>query len=190
MRKICKTFCCCFMCCKCCKKPDYINEISNTTLLLPKNDTNRNKVLDQNKLHLFGCIYPGSQNIILNYSKSAIKKITSGLEHCLLLFNDGKLFGLGKNNYGQLGQKITIEGNIYDKLSPIAIDLNHIPEYKNSPIEIIDIACGDKVSHVLVKVKTNTILLKFGISEKDIYRDDVESITVIVSLFPYYIFLF
>ena len=53
----------------------------------------------------------------LQASATTIVKVSVGNQHSLYLTNDGKLYGMGANNYGQLGVSGTD-----DRLTPVLID--------------------------------------------------------------------
>ena len=58
----------------------------------------------------FGAVPLQLQNCPLNLSSlspSLVKKVECGNSHCLILFQDGSLFGFGGNEEGQLGIKLT-----------------------------------------------------------------------------------
>ena len=192
MKSFCKTLCCCFSCCSCCRKTDYYKDIRSDTLLLPKKSSGNGKgsgIADYSKAYIYGTVCEGFSNFNFNLSKFSngiIKKVVCGDSHCLILFSDGNMFGVGNNIYGQLGQKISKNTNL-NELTLLKVDLSFNQLLKNSEFSIVDIAAGSNFSLVLIKSsksKTNT-LLRFGINEKDKYNDGNEEIQTIVSILYY-----
>lgn len=184
MRKCCKTYCCCFMCCKCCKKTDYINEIDNTTCLLP--EINKNKLSgDESKFVVFGKIFAEFNKEIIELQKInkniVIKRIAIGKEHLLILFNDGNLYGIGKNNFGQLGKPLNKDNTLFKDFVRIEASKSVVSDLKCSDYQVSDIACGDNFSIILIRANNTTRLLRFGINEEDKYKDDFDKIKTIVS---------
>lgn len=170
------------MICKCCKKTDFMNDIDNNTRLLP--DLNNNALSSASReLQVFGKLFPEFNKETLyinNLSKSAIRKIAFGDEHLLILFEDGSLFGLGKNNLGQLGQTIGKDGNQFSEF--IRVDLNKriLGIIKANKYEVIDIACGNSFSLLFIKANNECRIIRLGINEEDKYKDDFNDIRVMV----------
>jgi hypothetical protein len=108
-------------------------------------------------------------------NKSMIKKIVCGHSHCLILFSDGELYGFGENINGQLGLPIGKDSNYVSEIKKLKIDSSAVPNYK-----IVDIACGDMYSLVLVNSKNNNFLVKFGLCKEDIYSDRYEDLKTVV----------
>lgn len=165
--------CCCFACCPCFKKKDYLSDINNTTLLLPKNEYSKDKFFDEGKIYVFGKIHDSFANTnfaVSQYSKSPLKKVVCGIDHGLFLFNDGNLFGVGNNTYGQLGQEIKKDGNTYSSLTLLKVQLEG---FKDKKLDILDIAAGNSFSLILVKPQGSeqNYVIKFGITDKARYAD-------------------
>lgn len=173
-----KIFCCS---CKCFKKTKYEDEITKETLLLPKNPSSKQKNIVENKLIVYGTCCPGFSNTSLNlleYSSSTVKKIVSGENHVLILFSDGKLYGIGSNTNGQLGLKLDINGGCLMKLTLINLNFESYNDYKSLKYDVIDIAAGDLFSLVLIKFSgiTNPILVRLSINDRDKYSDTFNNI--------------
>eukprot|EP01029_Cantina_marsupialis_P007445 TRINITY_DN18269_c0_g2_i1.p1 TRINITY_DN18269_c0_g2~~TRINITY_DN18269_c0_g2_i1.p1 ORF type:complete len:1058 (-),score=253.66 TRINITY_DN18269_c0_g2_i1:105-3278(-) len=79
-----------------------------------------------------------------------MKKVCCGQQHSLLLSKSGKVYACGQGKRGQLGTNI-----VDDRFSPVII-----PSLKN--IKVIDIACGD--SHSLVLLEDGRVMA-FGAGE-------------------------
>eukprot|EP00340_Litonotus_pictus_P000526 CAMPEP_0170518320 /NCGR_PEP_ID=MMETSP0209-20121228/4038_1 /TAXON_ID=665100 ORGANISM="Litonotus pictus, Strain P1" /NCGR_SAMPLE_ID=MMETSP0209 /ASSEMBLY_ACC=CAM_ASM_000301 /LENGTH=381 /DNA_ID=CAMNT_0010803835 /DNA_START=112 /DNA_END=1257 /DNA_ORIENTATION=+ len=128
---------------------------------------------------MFGKIYPehNAEMIeIKKYSNSLIRKVSIGNEHLLILFADGTLFGLGKNNLGQLGKKLTTESNSYSELTKLSVSDRILKDLNVKDYNILDIACGDNFSLLLVQFKGFSRIIRFGIHESDRYKDKIEEI--------------
>jgi hypothetical protein len=154
-------------------------DLDENTRLLPKIDESKS-IFQKNELFLFGIVPDNLREIGLDLNlinKSKIKKICSGNSHCLILFNDGELFGFGENICGQLGLPIQKIGNFISEIKSLKFTL---PDKKD--IKIIDIACGDLYSLVLVNWKNNNYLVKFGLGQEDIYRDNYENVKTVVRI--------
>lgn len=172
---------CCFTCCRCCKKQtDYLKDIDTTTRLLPEN---KNSKLDHNnsKIVVLGKIYPESNKESIELNKSLVRKITTGNDHMLVLFNDGSLFALGKNNYGQLGLKLTKDNNTFNELKQLVLNNSVLEKLKITKYEVSDIACGDNFSLVLITFGSSSAIVRFGIKEEDKYKDNFEQTSTVVS---------
>ena len=156
-----------FFCCGCCKKSPlvYLNEVN--TKLLPKNEATV-ALLEKNELFCFGSVPDNLRWMDINSFNSLVKKIVTGKNHCLILFEDGQLFGFGGNEEGQLGMNISEIK--YDSLTLIRYSENN-NIINNQRIE--DIAAGDNFSLILVRdSQNNQHLLRFGIKLIDKYNID------------------
>ena len=119
----------------------------------------------------------GSVIDISKYTKSFVRKIVCGSNHCLILFNDGQLAGFGGNEDGQLGLDLIKHGNYVNEIKtnrfaiydPVA--RTNITEY-----DIIDIAAGDNFSLIVVRANLRNVLIRLGLRPEDKYRDDHASI--------------
>lgn len=181
----CKKIFCCFSCCKCCKKYQYFDEIDSTTRLLPVRENTENKSLET-KMILFGKKITETSNEMIEISKitkKAIKKIVIGDEHLLVLFVDGTLFGMGKNNLGQLGFPLLNDNNTYSDLKQIFLPKEMISKLGGGKYEIIDIAAADTFSILIILVNNFTYIIRFGICDSDKYKDDIKEIKTIVRYF-------
>ncbi len=121
---------------------------------------------------------------VSNYSKSFVRKIVCGTNHCLVLFNDGQLAVFGSNEEGQLGLKLKKEGNYLNEITLNRFNLtieNAAGKKKLQPgeYEIWDIAAGDNFSLLLLRVNMKCILVRFGISPEDKYSNEIETISII-----------
>ena len=159
-----------FFCCGCCKKSPlvYLNEVN--TKLLPKNEATIG-LIEKNELFSFGSVPDNLRWMEINNFNSLVKKIAIGKNHCLILFENGQLFGFGGNEEGQLG--MNIRDNIFDSLTLIRFnDNNNI--INDQRIE--DIAAGDNFSLILVRdSQENQHLLRFGIKLIDKYNIDARN---------------
>lgn len=108
-----------------------------------------------------------------------LKKISVGDNHCIILFNSGKIAVFGDNSNGQLGIsfKKGDKDNNRNELVMINPDLNN-DNIKN--YEIIDIACGQNFSLLLISANSVNYLYKFGFKQEDRYRDDIDEVNPIV----------
>ncbi|XP_055373431.1 regulator of chromosome condensation [Condylostylus longicornis] len=69
-----------------------------------------------------------------------VKKICGGQHHTLLLTNDGKVYAIGRRDYGRLGL-----GNLQDDVN----ELKSIEAFEK--LKIIDIACGEAQSFAIAE---------------------------------------
>jgi alpha-tubulin suppressor-like RCC1 family protein len=172
---------CCFSCCRCCKKQtNYLKDIDTTTRLLPENKNSKLN-LKETKIIVFGKIYPESNKESIELNKNLVRKITIGNEHLLILFNDGTLYALGKNNYGQLGLKLTKDNNSFNEIKQLVLNNSVLEKLKISKYDVSDIACGDNFSLVLITFGSNSAIIRFGIKEEDKYKDNFEQANTVVS---------
>lgn len=172
-----------FYCLPCTRQSSFDDEIIENTILLPANPNNNKNVIKENKLYVFGNECLGFDNNILNIkeiSNTNIKKIVSGDNHVLILFSDGRLFGIGNNTEGQLGLRLEQENLYLTKLLEIRIDLSNT-SFSGNKYEILDIAAGNNYSLILVKFNnSNTAdVIKFGLNQSDKYSDDLKSLKVV-----------
>lgn len=153
---------------------------------MPKSEKTK-KFLEKNEIHSYGVVPENLRGAIIdvsNYSKSFVRKIVCGSNHCLILFNDGLLAGFGSNDEGQLGFKFKKDGNYYNELNlnkfiftiqtPAGDKIINPGEY-----EIWDISAGDNFSLILVRVNLMCYLIKFGISTEDKYSNEIETISTV-----------
>jgi len=160
-----------FFCCGCCKKSPlvYLNEVN--TKLLPKNEATIG-LIEKNELFSFGSVPDNLRWMELNNFNSLVKKIVTGRNHCLILFENGQLFGFGGNEEGQLG--MNIKDNNFDSLTLIRFNDNNNNIINDQRIE--DIAAGDNFSLILVRdAQENQHLLRFGIKLIDKYNVDARN---------------
>jgi alpha-tubulin suppressor-like RCC1 family protein len=108
-----------------------------------------------------------------------LRKICIGKNHSIALFESGKISVLGDNHNGQLGIpfKKTCEGNKFDEWYTFSPEIDTL---KNS--SVIDIACGDDFSLLLISENQQNILVRLGYKQEDKYRDNIEDISPIVNL--------
>jgi alpha-tubulin suppressor-like RCC1 family protein len=121
---------------------------------------------------------------ISQFTKSLVKKIVCGTNHCIILFNDGQLAGFGSNEEGQLGFDIKKEGKY---LNEIRINKFNFTDPETGQIiddyQISDIGTGDNFSLILVRSGINRyFLIKFGINAEERYLEDSENIKTINTL--------
>lgn len=107
-------------------------------------------------------------------SSSQLKKIECGNSHCLLLFQDGSLYGFGGNEEGQLGIKMKGEKTQFIN-KPAQIN------FINSKLEysIEDIAVGDNFSLILARINKQCQIFQFGLVFQDKYKSSLQEIKVI-----------
>jgi len=110
-----------------------------------------------------------------------VKKITAGNNHVLVLFSSGKLGVIGDNTNGQLGLPFK-KGESENKINEIFVYLPKIEDEKFKKYEIIDIACGENFSLLLISANYKNYLFKLGYSQEDRYRDDIDLINPIVNI--------
>ena len=135
--------------------------------MFPRNQSDQN-MFEENQLFGFGDVPEFLKNSVLklkDYSSAPIKKISCGRNHYLLLFQDGKLYGFGGNEEGQLGLAITPQSKKVDKMSLIKIHSSIAKEY-----HIDDIAAGDSFSLLLLKFNNKSKIIRFGIDFKNKYK--------------------
>ena len=179
MKKFCRKLCCCFSCCRCCKKVDYIKNVTNLTRLLPEPE---DKLEDNEPKYIlsFGIYTQQFKKELFNLSdisKYKVKAISFGNEHTLILFSDGSVYGIGKNNDGQLGKQITKDKNDYNEFVNLKLNDKIKDLIKSSNITILDISCGDTFSNLLVTANEQERIIRFGISTSDRYRDELSNIS-------------
>jgi alpha-tubulin suppressor-like RCC1 family protein len=155
---------------------------------LPKNPYTKG-IFEQNELHCYGFISNENTKTFLldKYidKNDFVKKISAGENQILILFGSGKLGVLGDNANGQLGLPLKRgeNENIINEIfvyKPNLIDNNYVNLNVNS-YQIIDIACGEHFSLLLVSINNKNYLYKLGYSQEDRYKDDIENISPIVS---------
>ena len=163
-----------FFCCGCCKKSPLINLNEVNTKLLPKNELTID-LIEKNELFSFGSVPDNVRLFDLTNFNSLIKKIVIGKNHCLILFENGQLFGFGGNEEGQLG--MNINENKFDSLTLIRLNnLNFNNFIINNPI-VEDIAAGENFSIILIRDSDNNQhLIRFGIKLEDKYNLDENNI--------------
>jgi len=108
-----------------------------------------------------------------------LKKICIGKDHCIALFESGKISVIGDNHNGQLGIpfKKTGDGilNKFDEWYTFAPEIETLKS-KN----VIDIACGDGFSLLLISENQKNVLIKLGYKQEDKYKDNIDAISPIV----------
>ncbi len=150
--------------------------------MLPKNLHTKN-IFENNELHCYGLI-PEEMKETFSFDKlidknDNVKKISAGKHHILVLFASGKLGVIGDNSNGQLGLAFK-KGESENKVNEIFVYIPVIQNESFNKYEIIDIACGENFSLLLVSVNNNNYLYRLGYSQEDRYRDDIEKINPIV----------
>lgn len=108
-----------------------------------------------------------------------VKKITAGNNHVLVLFASGKLGVIGDNTNGQLGLPFK-KGENENKINEIYVFIPVIQDENFKTYEIIDIACGENFSLLLISANNKNFLFRLGYNQEDRYRDDIEKINPIV----------
>lgn len=108
-----------------------------------------------------------------------VKKIAAGNNHVLVLFASGKLGVIGDNNNGQLGLPFK-KGENDNKINEIYVYIPVIQDENFKKYEIIDIACGENFSLLLISANNKNFLFRLGYSQEDRYRDDIDKINPIV----------
>lgn len=100
----------------------------------------------------------------------------------MILFASGKLGVLGDNANGQLGLPLK-RGELENRIDQIFVYKPIISDNIswNSNYQIIDIACGEHFSLLLIALNNKHYLYKLGYNQEDRYRDDIDSISPIVS---------
>jgi alpha-tubulin suppressor-like RCC1 family protein len=155
-------------------------DLDENTRLLPKVDESQS-IFQKNELHLFGVVPDNLREVDIDLSgvnKTRVRKIACGNSHCLILFSDGELFGFGENICGQIGLSIAIkDSNYISEIKRVKFAVPDIKDYK-----IIDIACGDQYSLVLINSKGVNYLIRFGIGKEDLYKNDYENLNTVVKL--------
>lgn len=136
-------------------------------MIFPRLDpTKPIRELDRNEIICFGAV-PDSlakPNILGEGNTGKIKKIVCGSNHCLILYENGELYGFGNNENGQLGLSPINQSQI-NELTAITINLNELAGYR-----IKDIAAGDIYSLILLTRNNRDYIVKFSLSKKDKYR--------------------
>jgi alpha-tubulin suppressor-like RCC1 family protein len=116
---------------------------------------------------------------ISRYTKSSVRKVVCGTNHCLILFSDGQLAGFGGNEEGQLGFEMKKYGNYINEIKLNKFTNLYDPFTKSNikeNYEILDIAAGENFSLVLIRIKTRTLLVRLGIQPEDKYTDNMDNI--------------
>jgi len=165
--------------------------LDDQTRLLPKNLNTKN-IFEQNELHCYG-IVPEEMKETFSLQKlidkeDYVKKISAGNSHVLVLFSSGKIGVIGDNTNGQLGLPFK-KGENENKINEIFVYIPKIQDESFSKYEIIDIACGENFSLLLISAKNCNFLFKLGYNQEDRYRDDIEKINPIVIDIYFYIII-
>ena len=87
---------------------------------------------------------------LMNSEKSRVKKLACGWYHCMVLLENGKMYGFGYNGYAQLGTNNTSNGG---KNGLESVMINDYCEENNT--EVLDFACTGY--NTFVYLKNNTI---------------------------------
>ncbi|MCQ2818412.1 MAG: hypothetical protein MJ252_14185 [archaeon] len=133
-------------------------------------------LLDKNEIISFGDV-PTDLNLPFALSKvvdgnASVRKIVCGIGHCLILLNNGQLFGFGGNDNGQLGIKITDEKQkLIQTLTKIQFE---VKEPSLNRFIIKDIAAGDDYSLILIRQEEHDYIIRFGLALKDRYRINIK----------------
>ena len=159
--------------------------MDDQTRLLPKNSYTKG-IFEHNELHCFGFICNEiTQSVSLEKyidKNDYVKKIAAGDNQIMVLFGSGKLGVLGDNANGQLGLPFKKREN-ENIINEIYVYKPKINENINlNSYQIIDIACGEHFSLLLIAMNNKHYIYKLGYNQEDRYRDDIESISPIVSL--------
>ena len=152
--------------------------------MLPKNLFTKS-IFENNELHCYGLI-PEEMKEIFSLEKSIgkndhVKKIAAGSNHVLVLFASGKLGVIGDNTNGQLGLPFK-RGENENKINEIFVYVPVIQDETFKIYEIIDIACGESFSLLLICANNKNYLFRLGYNQEARYRDDIENINPIVIL--------
>ena len=161
MCKLCKKI----FCCKCCSRPSPLQTITNHTRLLPKNQETAS-LLESQELLIFGSVPKEMTQIYLNaetFGQNPIKKIACGKSHCLILMRNGRIYVFGDNDQGQLGLPLVMK---------TISNLTQVEVIGGNQEDIEDIACGDYFSLVLVRGEEGKRVVRFGISEREMYLNN------------------
>lgn len=110
---------------------------------------------------------------LAKYTKSFVRKVVCGNNHCLILFNDGQLAGFGSNEEGQLGFELKKEGNYINEIKTNKLVILDPGTQRNiDDYEIWDIGAGENFSLILIKSKLKTFLVRLGINPEDKYSNE------------------
>jgi len=111
-----------------------------------------------------------------------IKKICTGIDHVLILFSSGKLGIFGDNSKGQLGLPLkSLE--MENKINELLIYIPKIQDDRFKKHTIVDIACEDDCSLLLIEANNKNYLFRVGYREEDYHRDKLENLNIIVKDF-------
>lgn len=134
-------------------------------------------MIEKDEIHCYGAVPQTLKDSIpiSNYTNALVSKIVCGNSHCLILFTDSTLYGFGGNEEGQLGINITSEEQKY--INDITQINFTVPGIDNFTVE--DIAAGDTFSIILINSNNRTHLVKFGISQADKYRVNLNNVNVV-----------
>ena len=152
--------CCAVFCCTCCRQTP-LNEISEQTILLPKNEATKDE-LETEQLFIYGSVPSDLKTVLLEGrdfgGPNPVKKIVCGKYHSLILFKNNRLYGFGLNDMGQLG--LPLETKEVNNITQLTLNIPNLEAF-----DILDIAAGDEFSLILIRLPDNQIkLIKFGIS--------------------------
>ena len=170
--------------------------MDDETRLLPKSPYTKG-IFEHNELHCYGFICnENTQNFLLEKyieNNDFVKKISAGDNQILALFASGKLGVLGDNGNGQLGLPLKRgeNENIINEIFVYKPLINNDDSLNVNSYQIIDIACGEHFSLMLIAMNNRHYLYKLGYNQDDRYKDDIENISPIVSLnllFTYFSF--
>lgn len=151
---------------------------------MPKN-FNTKSIFEKNELHSYGLV-PDEMKETFSLEKiidnrDNVKKISAGNNHFIVLFESGKIGVYGDNSNGQLG--LPFVRATENKVNKINIYVPNFEEHYLKNYSIIDVACGENFSLLLVFCNQKNYLFRLGYSQEDRYRDDIDKINPIVFCF-------
>ena len=141
-------------------------------MVFPENEKS-NHILDSNKLIFYGLL-EGIKILSFDLpSNRFVKKIVIGKNHILILLDSHEMGILGSNSNGQLG--LPLMEKFVEKIEFNKLKFSEEEEEVNKKQEIIDIACGDDYSMVLIINDLNEkFLYHLEVKKEEKYLDDDE----------------
>lgn len=136
------------------------------------------ELLDRNEITCFGAVPEQLQKSIplSDIAEGDVKKIVCGNNHCLILLNNGQLYGFGGNEEGQLGLKVNNSNKYVAEFKQITFQVNNLNRFT-----IKDIAAGEDFSLILVRQDETDYIVKFSINKREKYmlnKNEFENVKI------------
>eukprot|EP01043_Picozoa_sp_COSAG02_P019289 COSAG02_NODE_923_length_15877_cov_26.660920_5_plen_267_part_00 len=78
-----------------------------------------------------------------------VVKVATGLGHTMMVDSDGRIWGVGRDNWGQLGLDSNGRTSSSDTVSCVGATCHTSPEMLTSPTNVVQVSCGDFFTVVL-----------------------------------------